>query len=417
MNNKEAVRQFLTIQHLMWQNYHHIADNFNEPEQLLGMAKAQHEIYGVKQWLTEQAPPQPTYPDPIPIMGFQGVGGFHYYKLTKNKDEVRKRLHEIKMHRYYLNDGFMFLSDNKAHHSNLTYHTPFFWDGNRFDLEKKNPEFWADFKAYLKMHKEVGLDFCAQLWMRNDYINYPYRNNCNGVNDLWDPDAMRFHYLYVTWVMGAYREVYGSDYNPHVKVSPNEVAHHGSGAKLHEIMYFCERVCKDVLLNYTILEHIIFDLTGCEGSMGEMRNCHKCSKPGACDRGGWHGLNIYDRLAMGEKHKYSTWADFFEIQRFINSANRWRRFTEDGGGRADDGDFTVPRTGMKLGSPAQQGHMMRQLALIYQATGKRVTFCSFPHTALKKINGVFFPDYRVSEMTHTFACAKEMIKEYDKVMG
>jgi len=57
------------------------------------------------------------------------------------------------------------------------------------------------------------------------------------------------------------------------------------------------------------------------------------------------------------------------------------------------------------------------LAKIYKKHGFRPIFKSFPHEALKKVNGVFFPDYKVSEMPRTFACAREMQKEYWKVMG
>ena len=360
-------------------------------------------------------PSPPVYPDPIPIMGAQFVGGFNYFKITGNTEETLKLLKEIRMHGYYLNDGFMFLSDNKAIHKNLTYHTPWQWTGEKFDFKQWNLEFWDDFKMYLEMHKEVGLDFCPQLWMRKDYSNYPFKNNVNGVTDFWDKDAMIYHRAYARKVMDTFKEVYGNGYKPYVKIM-NEVAHHGDGKKYHQIMYFHQEIFENVLTGYTTLDHIICDLTGCEGTLGELREPHNCPKSSVCDRNGRHGKPSYDRLAVGEKHKYSTWADFSEIKRFINSANKARRFTEDGGGRAEDGDYTVPRTGMKLGSAEQQGYMMTKLANIYNNTGKKVIFASFPHEALKKIDGVFYPDYRVSEMKRTFACAKAMQKAYWEVV-
>jgi len=361
-------------------------------------------------------PPSPVvYPDPIPIMGFQGVGGFNYFKITRNGDETLKLLKEIRMHGYYLNDGFMFLSDNEPHHKNLTYSVPWLFLSGKFDLGLWRPSFWIDFKNYLEIHKEVGLDFCPQLWMRKDYINYPFKNNVNGVTDFWDKDAMPYHRAYARKVMDTFVEVYGKQYNPYVKIM-NEVAHHGEGKKYHQIMYFHEDIVENILMDYTTLSHIICDLTGCEGTLGELREPHNCPKKATCDRNGRHGKPEHDRLAVGEKHKYSTWADFSEIKRFVNSANKARRFTEDGGGRAEDGKYTVSRTGMKLGNPEQQGYMMKQLALIYKATKKKVIFCSFPHTALKKIDGVFYPDYRVSEMTRVFSCAKAMKKAYEAVL-
>ena len=361
-------------------------------------------------------PPEPDYPDPIPIMGFQGVGGFNYFKITGNTVETLKLLKEIRMHGYYLNDGFMFLSDNKPHHKNLTYHTPWLWVGDGFDLDEWNLEFWDDFRQYLEMHKEVGLDFCPQLYMRKDYSNYPFQKNVNDVTDFWDKDAMIYHRAYTRKIMEAFKEVYGDDYKPYVKIM-NEVAHHGDGKKYHQIMYFHQELFEMVLTGYTTLDHIICDLTGCEGTLGELRDRHNCPKPANCDRDGKHGKKSYDRLAVGEKHKYSTWTDFADIKRYLRSANKARRFTEDGGGRAEDGNYTVPRTGMKLGDPEQQGYMMNQLAKAYKTTGKKAIFCSFPHEALKKIDGVFYPDYRVSEMKRTFECGRAMQKAYWEVMG
>jgi len=361
--------------------------------------------------------PEPEYPDKIPIMGFQGVGGFNYYKLTQNQEETLKLLKEIRMHGYYLNDGFMFLSDNMACHRNLTYNTPWTWNGDKFDLSKWNIGFWKTFEDYLKIHREVGLDFCPQLYMREDYSNYPFKNNMNGVNDFWDAGAWFYHRAYARKVMDTFQQVYKNEYKPYVKIM-NEVAHNGDGKKFHRIMYFHQELFERVLSDYTDLGHIICDLTGCEGTLGELRERHNCPKPAVCDRGGKHGKREYDRLAVGEKHKFSTWADFGDVKRFfLRSANKARRFTEDGGGRAGDGRYEVPHTGMKLGDPEQQGHMMTQLAKAYKTTGKKVIFCSFPHEALKKIDGVFYPDYRVSEMERTFSCAKAMQAAWHEVMG
>ena len=307
------------------------------------------------------------------------------------------------MHGYYLNDGFMFLSDNKPWHSNLTYRTPWVWDGNKFHLNEWNTEFWDDFKVYLEIHKHVGLDFCAQLWMRRDYINYPYKNNVNGVTDFYDSAAMPFHRAYARKVMQTYRDVYGKTYNPYIKVSPNEVAHKGDYVKYHEIMYFCEDIYEKVLREFTTLSHIICDLTGCEGTMGELREPHNCSRPNASNcRGGRHGKRGYDRWAVGEKHKYTRWGDFPELKPLFR-ANKVRRFTEDG-------------AKTNRGTPEEQAYMMTQIANFYRDTGRKPIFCSFPHEALKKINGVFYPDYRVSQMKHTFDCAKAMQEAYWKVM-
>lgn len=436
MNKEEVIKQINLTKQLVNKGSkafrdqidHYVLPIVKEDAVVTGLVKEARKVWTsadrlTKNWLDQAKtrvlqpiPPPPEYPEAIPIMGFQGVGGFNYYKITRNEEETLKLLTEIRMHGYYLNDGFMFLSDNKPHHSNLTHKTPWaFYSQHAFDLGEWSPEFWNNFKIYLEMHKEVGLDFCPQLWMRKDYSNYPFKNNVNGVNDFWDKDAMPYHRAYAVKVMDTFEEVYGTEYKPYVKIM-NEVAHHGDGKKYHQIMYFHEDIVENVLLDYTTLDHIICDLTGCEGTLGELREIHRCPKPASCDRGGKHGKKGYDRLAVGEKHKYSTWADFHEIQRFVNSANKARRFTEDGGGRAEDGDYTVPRTGMKLGNPEQQGYMMKQLAQIYQASKKKVIFCSFPHEALKRIDGVFFPDYRVSEMKRTFACAKAMQKSYWEVM-
>jgi len=361
-------------------------------------------------------PPSPpiVYPDPIPIMGFQGAGGFNYFKITKNQEETLKLIKEIRMHGYYLNDAFMFLSDNKAEHANLKLKTPWVYDG-KFHLTEWNQEFWDDFETYLEIHKEVGLDFCSQLWMREDYINAPYGNNVDGIRGFWDAQAMPVHRKYVRKVMGTYRKVYGTDYKPWVKVSPNEVAHVGSGKKFHRIMYFCEDIWENVLQAYTTLDHIICDLTGCEGTIGELREPHDCPKPSDCDRGGRHGKKGCNRLAVGEKHERSVWEDFPDLPRLF-LVNKTRRFTEDGGSMTKGGGITLPN-GINLGTPGQQGYMMRNLAQFYKATGRKAIFCSFPHEALKFKDGVFFPDYRVSEMKRVWACAKEMQREYWEVMG
>lgn len=375
---------------------------------------------------TQPEPPQPSpeYPEKIPIMGFQGVGGFNYFKITGNQEETLKLLKEIRMHGYYLNDAFMFLSDNKPEHANLTHETPWAYDG-MFHLDEWNPEFWDDFKVYLEMHKEVGLDFCPQLWMRKDYINYPFKHNVNGITDFWgkksqqvgflDEEVMKIHRAYARKVMDTFVKVYGKDYKPWVKVSPNEAAHHGNTEHFHRIMYFCEDIYETVLSDYTMLDHIICDLTSCEGTIGELRELHKCPRPAKCDRGGMHGKGGYDRLVVGEKHKRSVWEDFPNLQRLFR-VNKARRFTEDGGSLTGKGGITLPN-GINLGTPEQQGYMMRKLAEFYKTTGRKAIFCSFPHEALKFENGMFFPDYRVSEMKRTFDCAKAMQKAYWEVMG
>ena len=416
MNNKEAIKKFSTIQHLMWQNYHHIEDNLNDPEHLHGMKKAQHEIWHVKDWLEKQVPPPPPppeYPEKIPIMGAQFVGGFNYYKITKNQDAVEKLTHEIKMHGYYLEDGFMFLSDNKPHHRNLTYLTPWVWDGQKFHLNEWNPEFWADFRDFLEIKKSKSLDYCPQLWMRKDYINYPFKNNVNGITDFWgkksqqveyiDVEVMIHHRAYARKVMETYREVYGSQYKPYVKIM-NEPAHHGDAEHFHRIMYFHQDIVENVLLEFTDLNRIYVDGTGSEGTIGELKHRHRCPKPSACTREGRHGKRGYANLVVMEKHKYSKWANFPDMTRIINSPIDERRYTEDG-------------MRNERGTVAEQKHMMTQLAKIYKDDGFRPIFCSFPHEALKKIDGVFFPDYRVSEMGPTFARAKAMQEAYWKVMG
>jgi len=366
---------------------------------------------------------EPVYPEPIPIMGFQGVGGFNYFKITKDEFETRLLLQEIRLHGYYLNDGFMFLSDNRPEHANLTYHTPWRWDGKLFHLNEWNPIFWEDFKTYLELHKRVGLDFCAQPYMRKDYVNYPFENNANGITDFWgkerqqvgllDEEVMRIHRAYYQKIMEIYQEVYGPDYKPYIKVSPNEVAHHGNGERLHRIMYFCEQMYEKVLYKYTDLEHIVVDVTGCEGAIGELKHRHRCPRPASCDRDGWHGKKGYDNFAIPERHGYSTWSDFAEIS--LKSPIPMKRLTEDGGGRTGDGNITIKK-GVVVGDPEQQAYMMTELAKIYKETGKRFVFCSFPHEALKKVDGVFFPDYRVSEMPRVWECAKAMRKAYLEVM-
>lgn len=430
MNNEEVIERIKEIQHRTWLVYHHI-DGHGHTEQIARIAKAQHEIKQVELWLEKQTPlppPKPGYPEPIPLLGMQAAGGFNSFKITKNEEDLQELLQKEKMCGYYLEDGFMFLSSGKGHHGNLNRKTPWACDGTKeykFNLTEWNPVFWNNFKTYLEIHKYVGMDFCAQLWMRKDYTNNVFKNNHSGITDFWgkksqqvgflDEEVMVIHRAYAKKVMDTYREVYGNQYKPYVKIM-NEVAHHGNAEHAHRIMYFHEDIVENVLLDYTDLELIIIDGTGCEMGIGEVKHIHKCPKKKVCDRGKKHGKKGYANKVVMERHKFSTWADFHEMQRMVNSPIPEAIYTEDGGGRAEDGKYRVPRTGMRLGSPEQQGYMMKQLALVNQASGFRPIFKSFPHEALKKVNGVFFPDYRVSEMKRTFACARKMQEEYWKVM-
>jgi hypothetical protein len=249
--------------------------------------------------------------------------------------------------------------------------------------------------------------------MRKDYTNHIFRNNVNGITDFWgkksqqvgflDEEVMVYHRAYARKVMETYQEVYGNQYKPYVKIM-NEPAHKGDGEHFHRIMYFHEDIVENVLLKYTTLDRIIVDGTGCEGTIGELKHRHRCPKPASCDRGGWHGEKGLANKVVMEKHGYSKWKHFFEMQRIVNSPIPERVYTEDGAW--DD-----------LGTVEEQGYMMKQLALVNQASGFRPIFKSFPHEALKKVGGVFFPDYKVSEMRRTFACAREMQREYWKVIG
>jgi hypothetical protein len=192
-------------------------------------------------------------------------------------------------------------------------------------------------------------------------------------------------------------------------------------------MYFHEELSKQVLLNYTDLKKIVYDMSACEGVLGEMREPHLCPKPGACDREaemtvtkiepardrmqvhdptknfkGWaklvpgmavgdkitlgrHGDRPYDRLGMGEMHGFSTACDFGpeeeggrpRVEIFAGSANRWRKFTEDAGGHCKDGrGITWYRY---VFANAEQGYeCAKYIYPIVKRKNKRIVFGSFP---------------------------------------
>ena len=118
-----------------------------------------------------------------------------------------------------------------------------------------------------------------------------------------------------------------------------------------EIMYFHEKVYEQVLKDYTVPSKVIIDISHCEGALDELREPHECPKPGDCDRRGIHGKSIYNRGMKGflaEQHGFSTWEDYnkiFEwqgkqyhlIDLFLGSANKRRKFTEDGGSQTSPG--------------------------------------------------------------------------------
>ncbi|GAJ18861.1 unnamed protein product, partial [marine sediment metagenome] len=210
-----------------------------------------------------------------------------------------------------------------------------------------------------------------QLWLRKDYTNFPFKNNVNGITDFWgkksqqvgflDEEVMVIHRAYARKVMDTYRQVYGNQYNPYIKIM-NEPAHHGDAEHFHRIMYFHEDIVENVLKQFTTLDRIIVDGTGSEGTIGEIKHRHKCPKPKVCDRGGWHGKKGYANEVVMEKHGCSKWKHFSEMQRIVNSPIPVRRYTEDG---AWD----------ELGTVEEQGYMMNQLALVYRASGFKPIFC------------------------------------------
>lgn len=370
----------------------------------------------------------PTYPDPHAQMAADFLGSFNGLKIRgwkkedrwQAEDEYLELVREIPRYGFSKHKSFLFLSSGKPEHENQSYKTPWYWNGHEFDLAQKDPTFWGFVRRDLEFHKLVGLRRVYEIFMRQSYVNLPFTLNKNGVKDgLFDPAARKYVIRLAQWLMEEYREVYGPDYIPEVKIA-NEMSHGGNPDKLHRIMYFHEDVYQKALRPYIPVKHlknVICDLTGCEGSGGELRGRHKCSKAANCDRGGWHGHKGWPR-SNTERHKICAPKDYRELvptkkwnkskkiwedvmkERvivYLNSANKYRRFTEDGGSRTNSGRIQV-RPGMTLADKDQIWDMILYVGRLAKQKGKpeAIEMGFFPHHALTKRGGIFVPDYRKS---------------------
>ncbi len=222
----------------------------------------------------------------------------------------------------------------------------------------------------------------------------PFEQNMNGVKGFWTKEARPYQLELARKVGDTYRKVYSKNYKPWVKIM-NEPSHGRSGIRFHEVMYLHEDIYEEALKEYTTLNHIIGDLTLCEGSLGELREPHGCPKPKAKNcRGGKHGKVGYNRLAVGEKHKVSTLPDMKKrnLKRLF-LRNKVRKFTEDGGTEFGKGRHYKLGT-HTWGDAQQQFDMMLYAWKQVKSAGGRIIYGSFPVETVKFLeDGRIMPDY------------------------
>lgn len=358
------------------------------------------------------------------ILHFQGMGSFNWFKLYAWNPLKRamavfhldKLIKKIKEHGFADNSAVMWLSSGKACHRNLNKKTP--WKCRKkngrlvFDFSKPNKKFYKLWKLWLKRHKKHHLKFIPILMMREDYCWYPFSNNVNGIKGVYSPGALEVILDYMERSIKIYIEVFGK---PPTITPWNEPAHYGNGKLYHQIMYNHEAVWERVLKPLGgKLKNMYPDITMCEGAAGELIEPHKCSKPGDCDRGGWHGKPGQERNKDGItciKHGFTTLSDFNEklsngftrLENMTRSGNSQRMYTEDGGGATNDGEYEAGVFEIRLGSARQQYKMMLELIRVWKEHGFFARFGTFPHEALfckkkivddEEVIDLLIPDYR-----------------------
>jgi hypothetical protein len=346
------------------------------------------------------------------------MGSFNYFKIAgwnilKRLWALRragKLIKKIKEHGMPEQSAIMWLCSGQRHHRNLNKKTPwkcFKKNGKlTFDLSKPNKKFWKLYKMWLKIHKKYHLKFVPIMMMREDYCEYPFWHNVNGVTGFYDVLAMPIILKYIEKAVKIYIEVFGK--TP-IVIPWNEPNHHGDGHKFHKIMYDHETVWEGVLKPLGCkLGDVWPDLTASEGAGGELIEFHDCPKPGSCDRGGHHGKLGQNRKILGIKHDFTTLADFMvevspgltKLQNMVQSANHWRLYTEDGGGTVNDGRYLAGPFNIPCGDAEQQYEMMKVLIQTWKETGFLAKYGTFPHECLtvkRKSDGsidLFIPDYR-----------------------
>jgi len=388
-----------------------------------------------------------------PLHHAQFLGSWNWFRVeawdprneTAAIDEAIKLIREMRIYRFSLHDGFFWLSDGRPEHRHLNWRTPWRVKDRVFDLEEWEPRFWELFKIWLEIHRMFDLDYAPQLFMAFGYNRYPFENNRQGIRarKIWDERIREYQLALARRTMETYREVYGDDYRPFVKIC-NEPAHHGDADLFHRIMYFHQDVFERALAASTDISHLIIDISGCEGSIGELKEWEpreRCPKRGSplCREGG-HGKDQYDRLAVGEVHGYSTKMDWIRpriwnarrgewvdnIDPYFGSANRARRFTEDAGGRNGDGlgaVFPPPETGKRpryrFANAAQRYEAAQFIWRRQKERGrreKRIILGSFPVETLRWVDGLYRADYRRDAWIDwsRFAAVN---RAYDEVFG
>jgi len=388
--------------------------------------------------------PPITNPDPIHDIHAHWLGDWNWWRVEawEEKDqerlerELRDQLIALRGRGIKVKDSFGWLCSGRQEHRHLNTKTPWKWERSNgkmvFHLDQWDPRYWELFERYLELHKIGDIDFEKHLFMGFGYNKYPFENNFNGVRRFLEfgkpmdqQPALPFQLAFAKKTIQTYKKVYGENYNPWIKFI-NEPAHAGSGSKFHDWMYWHEAMYRGELETETLLSRCVFDMSACEGVLGEIREPHLCPKQGACDKKiemtvvqidpantrmrvadpvhnkkywteyqaglgvgdkvelGVHGEQRFDREGMGEFHGFSTKTDFGpeepggrpRIVIYYGSANKRRKFTEDAGGHAKDG--RGPVWGPYIWGDAEQQYEMTDYIYGLGAnSNKQVVFGSF----------------------------------------
>jgi len=356
---------------------------------------------------------EPNFPEPIPDYHGQFLGFWSWFRNEAWDPKCQRDIEEaalqtaIKSRMYGMSeiDGFLWLCDGKASHNALSWKAPWVWfekDGKRvFDLDRHEPRFFELYDRMLVILQAAGQDFGPHGTMRPGYCKYPFENNVNGIRGFNDPKAVEYQVKLTRKICELHKARYGASHKVWWKPY-NEPNHGGKVKAYHEIMKFHQRIWEEALIDYTDLRHVVVDMTLCEGGIGELREYHACSKPGPyCFGNGWHGKNEYDRLAVQERHGFSTKTDFVNAfssaKNFLRSQNKVAKYTEDAGGQAMDG-LGVEFGPWKWGNAEQQYEMAKYLWEQAERYNKRIIYGTFSVETLTMKNGMYWPDYRVENI-------------------
>ena len=322
--------------------------------------------------------------------------------------QMQDVLIELRKRRFKYADGFGWISNGKKEHKHLNYKAPWAWlykDGKRvFDLTKWDERYWELFERFLRIFKNVGVEWIMCLFMREMYCCLPFDKNVNGVCGFWSPEARPYQIAYARKVCETYKKVYGTNYKPTIKIA-NEMMHRGKCQKFHDIMEFHADIFFDGLCDFITLNETIADYTGSEGCGAELLELGKvgsCPKPSCCyNLQHRHGKVGQGRKIWFEQHGVSTLTDAIRNKPKQSGGRPKQRLTEDAGGYAKDGKG-IKWGNFVWGDATDTHEMATYIFTEFKKVGKHGAIAILPASCLKlNAEGVVYFDFHVDAIDWT----------------